>query len=510
MANDAAIVADLKKIQGIASKPGVQFMPGKAYLGSSIMLQPGGGYAYPIDVYVREINIHENIYKEGILGYLEMVDSWNLIRNGIILGQELLYLKFCTAGAEVAGIERQWSVDFSKLPLQVYKVTDLTDNPNPDATSSTNTLFYRLHFCSPELLKNDRIRISQTMQGTVKDVVSNTLKTHLKTTKNLEIEETSDLKKYVVPNLHPFDFIKRLKSVAQKEVPKVATNPHKDVPSQPTLFKGRLTDFQFWETTRGYKFLPVIRPEEDSQLTLAVSDPVLGNYHLQMMTVLKHTYIKHGDTFGSIKEGAWGSKQINHNAYTKSVKTYQSNYLRSLAENRYSHVSKTPVYDDKERRKISDWPDSKLNLHSFTGTAKHTNILKTPAKTGENFNTPWVPMPAEASMQREMQTRHTLNYDQLAITVNGMSILETGMIVRLDLPDIGEGSGAIDKRAPGWENRLDNIWIITSLKHIIGLPENNYRCELVLSNTMAHTAKELPVYEAPGGRPYQGLVGGPR
>ena len=35
-----------------------------------------------------------------------MIDEYNLIRNGIILGQELLYLKFCTSGAEVAGLEK--------------------------------------------------------------------------------------------------------------------------------------------------------------------------------------------------------------------------------------------------------------------------------------------------------------------------------------------------------------------------------------------------------------------
>ena len=58
------------------------------------------------------------------------------------------------------------------------------------------------------------------------------------------------------------------------------------------------------------------------------------------------------------------------NQFTKSYKTYQSNYHRSLAHNRYSHVSKTPVYLTKnskfgpnrndEDRMISDWPDGKL------------------------------------------------------------------------------------------------------------------------------------------------------
>ena len=107
-------------------------------------------------------------------------------------------------------------------------------------------------------------------------------------------------------------------------------------------------------------------------------------------------------------------------------------------------------------------------------------------------------------MQRSMQIVHTTFYDQLAVTINGISILEAGMIVMLDLPDVGEGSGYFEGSEAKWENRLDNLWLITSLRHVIDLPQNTYRCELTLTNTMTYTAKELPVYEAPGTIPNVG------
>ena len=143
---------------------------------------------------------------------------------------------------------------------------------------------------------------------------------------------------------------------------------------------------------------------------------------------------------------------------------------------------------------ISDWPEGRLHLHSFSGTQKNTSINKT---TNE-ADTPWSTMPAETSMQRSMQTIHSLEYDQLAVTLNGISILETGMVVKLDLPDVGEGSGFFEGTQAKWDNRLDNLWIITSLKHTIILPRNNYTCELILTNTMTYAMKELPIYEAPG------------
>ena len=147
---------------------------------------------------------------------------------------------------------------------------------------------------------------------------------------------------------------------------------------------------------------------------------------------------------------------------------------------------------------ISDWPEGNLHLSSFTGTKKNTNILKTPAPTGENFNTPWSHTPTETAMQRAFQTIHSLNYIQLKVVLHGNSILEAGMLVKLDLPNIGRGSGFFEGSEAKWENRLDNLWIITSLKHILELPRNTYRTHLILTNTMTHTSRELQTYEAPG------------
>ena len=375
--------------------------------------------------------------------------------------------------------------------------------------AAAQTLTYRLHFCSPELLINDRIRISKTIQGTYTDMIKDVLKNHLYTKKELFFEETDDLKKLVVPNLHPLEFINRLTQVAQKEVPMVAANPHADVPKQATIFKGRLTDFRFWETTRGYNFLPMIQPEADSMFTLTCGfmPDRMGMPYFGFLNALSYEYGKHGNTYEPIKLGGWGSKHIQHNAFTKSVKTYQSNYHRSLASPLYSHVSKTPVYlpeDNKfgpnredEDRMISDWPDGQLNFNSFQGGNKNTSI----DKTSRESTAPWTPVPATADMQRRMQLIHSLGYDQLTVTTHGISSLEAGMTIRLDLPDFGEGSGHFKGSTAKWENRLDNLWIITSLKHQIELPRNSYRCELHLTNTMSHTAKELKAYQAPGKQP---------
>ena len=121
------IVGDLKKIQDIGqAKPDVQ-VPAGGYKVTVALLHHGiPANEYPIGRYIQKIYIFEDIEKFGVTGWLEMVDTWNLIRNGIILGQELLYLEFCTAGAELAGIDQDWKVSFTKKnPLYVHKVENL-------------------------------------------------------------------------------------------------------------------------------------------------------------------------------------------------------------------------------------------------------------------------------------------------------------------------------------------------------------------------------------------------
>ena len=393
-------------------------------------------------------------------------------------------------------------MDFTKQPFQIYRIEKLESVDSGTAGTSESAISYILHFCSPELLQNDRVKISQTMQGTVSDIVSNILETNLGTTKTLEVVPTEDLKQYIVPNFHPFDAISRLTSVAQStaKATEYAGPPGRTI--VPQIFKGRLTDYYFWETTRGFKFLPMVRPKTSGNFTLTIGRATSSDtFPYAMAQSLHYRHLNHINTYHTIKTGAWGGKHIQHNAFSKSVKTYQSNYLNSLQYYQYSHVSKSPVYNadnGAEPKMISEFPDSTTKLSSYGGSQKYTNILKTPAPTGENFNSPWSPTPSDTSLKREMQTFHSTLYDQLSITINGISTIEAGMTVKLDLPDIGRGSGYFQGDIPAWENRFDNIWIITEVKHILNPVENTYFCELRLSNTMRATGKELPVYDSVG------------
>ena len=97
------IIAGLEKIQQTAqAKVGLQVPAGGYQVTVAVIHSGKPGNEYPIGRFLQKIYIFEDIEKFGITGWLEMLDPYNLIRNGMILGQELLYLEFCTAGADKA------------------------------------------------------------------------------------------------------------------------------------------------------------------------------------------------------------------------------------------------------------------------------------------------------------------------------------------------------------------------------------------------------------------------
>ena len=494
---------DLHKIQNNAqANPNVQVPAGSFKVSVAILHHGKPGNEYPIGQFLQRIYIFEDIEKMGITGWIEMIDPYNLVRNGIILGQELLYLEFVTGGADGAGIEDDWKVSFTKKnPLYVHKIQDLKHQQTGEAETQ-GTLTYRLHFCSPELIQNDRVRVSRTLQGTYSDMIKNILENDLKTPKKFEVDEnfkeTEDLKLINVPNLNPFSAIALMAAASQS------------TPSE-KQFKGRQTDYYFWETSRGYRLFPIYRPHVDNIFFRVSGSPATSSYVGDMTTAISQRYSFYGDTYSSIKAGSWGSKQILYDNTTKSYDLFQSNYHTSLDKEKYEEVSQTPVFfpNGKEERNvygdpktISDYPDGKLMFGGWNSN-RLTNINK---DTNESTH-PWVRVPSDIAMQRSIQTSQTMAHQLMMMRVHGISRLEAGMTIHLDHPDIGQGSGTVSKAKPSdavWENRQNNIWLIKKLTHAIDLRENSmkYYCDLELSNTMRTQRDPLPTYVGLGSSKY--------
>ena len=447
-----------------------------------------GGVRHGLTQYVQNVVLYEDMDRFGITGYLHLLDVDNIVSGFMrsspaggphaIVGQELLYLKFRTFGSDLP-------VDFSKHPLHVHKIEALQAiDPEGQGASSVAAQTYRIHFVSPELMNNQRVRVSQAYEGTYHEIVEDIMKNHLKTKKDVWLEKTKDIIKVVIPNLHPFDAIATLafKSVSTKRIP----------------------NYNFYETTKGFRFKTLHvqagsgRPGRgsggtDFQMTYTVPGGIVdGNFLRHMHSTVDDKFLKIGDTYAEIPSGMFSSKSIEHDSYYKMVHFASARYHEQLpAKNkvRYRHITKGSVYvptgdefppqvpDDN----IPEWhpsigydefPDSKIFFRSTSGinkweTAGDTGVVSTGSLGDPN------------QLTRNLWTMQQLHdrYTALQIRVYGLSGLQVGDAIALDTPVKGTDNTKLQ------DDRWGTTYYIMKLVHRMDLNIDNpmYYQDLVIS-----------------------------
>ena len=178
---------------------------------------------------VIEMNIYEGIEKTSITGSLVITDSNNLIAKLPIQGTERISFKLSTPGAH----EEAHVVDCSERtghPMHVYKVSDRRQ-------LNEGTQSYVLHFCSRELLRNLRTRVSESLSGRIDQMVYKILgdPDYLDSRKRLFFQKTRNQDKITIPNKRPFDAINMLSLRALGDDSKGA-------------------GYYFYQTTKGFHF----------------------------------------------------------------------------------------------------------------------------------------------------------------------------------------------------------------------------------------------------------------
>lgn len=489
--------------------------PGRVYPGAGELitctLHHGPGAEYPIGDLVTEIHLFEDIESIGITGWLQMEDDANLIESGLIIGEELLYLKFATGGTQLAGIPT-FAVDFTTHPLYVHGIQEI-DLIKTSRGATSGSLNYRIHFCSTEMLKNSRSRVSKTYKGTYSDIVKDVLDKDIMTAKTLDITETLGIQHRICPNIHPFDFII---DMAASAVAKQQSAPPSVKVRETQVHRGLKTDFAFYETVGrsdqqgGFHFKPLCQLI-DRDLTFALGaerptapHPVYGQDTLvdAMLRSINYNIKSHGDKLGTIRSGMWASRLINHDNITKSVKRYKSDYSKQLLALEYSHASQTKTFEGFGiGRPLTEWDDAVVRYNSDTSRTV-SNINKVSGLS----EFPWTPLSPSNTilLHRQMQIGHLLGYHRLDITLPGISGLEVGMMANAEMPDIGKAADThgVHGGKRVWPNRMNGSYVITKVAHILTIKSETpqYLTRVEMANTMINKQpKALPEYSQLGG-----------
>ena len=257
---------------------------------------------------VVKLTIFEDINQSCISGTITIQDSMNLSSHGPIIGQEFLSMKVRTSSVQ----DDDGIIDYTENLLAVHSLTAREKVGN-------NVQIFNLSFVSMELVRNQRIKVRKSFTLPWSDIVLSMLVNQLQTKKNIFVEKTVGVKKYIAPNIRPLDVVNtaRDQSVAAYK-------------SSPT--------YLFYETLKGFNFRTLASLYNEKpfmEYTTYVKGALVGKNGVvdlikDLNNVLGYEIVTNNDTLLNYRTGMYASELIKHDIRNKSISRKVYNYHREF------------------------------------------------------------------------------------------------------------------------------------------------------------------------------------
>ena len=305
----------------------------------SCRLDSSTGMSARLDSNVTEINIYESLFTNSLEVTLIVVDQNNMIMNMPIVGQEYINLKIETP-----------SVGVIENIFCVYKVISRQD-------LSTGSQTYELQLISPETLRNNRTRISKSYTGLTSDIITKILRDEklINTNKDIYVDKTSRIRKFVAPNVRPQDFINNLIKESTSE--NHGGSPH----------------YFFYETTKGFNFRVLDSLYQEpfkgrfvaSEAASIDGENKRNNIEKDFQRIIDFSIGTTNDTLISSRGGMLSSKLTKYNIFHKNYTVHTFNYFDNFKD--HSRIDENPIYNqveiDKQGNTLGDFSNARVQLH---------------------------------------------------------------------------------------------------------------------------------------------------
>jgi len=473
--------------------------PGDFRVSNIFLLSP---YGDTVDITgnVTQLNIYEDIYQNCLSGDITFIDSKNAVNILPIIGNEYLSFKVRTP---MESQYKEGEYDFTNINMAVYKIEERTR-----LNSSIEQI--KLAFTSPENIRNQNIKISKAFDGPYDKAVAEIFKKEygLNSKRKLYIQPTSYNFKFVAPNKRPLDIINM---IASRAVPTTLAAPAYVFYENSQGFHFRSMDSFFYVVKTGtiekhpamYEYFP-------DTVEARGSVNVRDNPKSYMRLVDKYSFTKLPDLIKAQRMGTYASKLITHDSYNKTFKTTIHNYISDysffphlegedfvkqvMADASYTSYKgfiakahydpndqESPVYRKgvPEKRMISDYSDARVMVASNTANIHDSNMAK-----GYRV---------DKSLQRRQSSLQLFNTLEMTLQVPGNTHLNTGHIIRINIPrsggdKTGEKSNATDRYYSG-------RWLITAIRHNFTFAPKMHKS--VITCIKETYQKPLPTKEEP-------------
>ena len=424
------------------------------------------GLVARLDANVIEINLFENLFTQSIIGSLVVADQNNLIANMPIVGQEYISLKLETPGVGV--------IDYTDNVFCVQKVSSRKG-------FSVGSEVYELNLISPEALRNNRTRVSKSYKGTDSEIVTKVLKDEklINTKKQIHVDETNRIRKYVAPNVRPNDFINYLTRESTSK--KYGGSPH----------------YFFYENVRGFNFrvLDSLYDQQPMGEFVAAENIVFERQSLDIekdyRRVMNHSIVSSNDTLFTTRGGMLGSKLIKYNIFHKNYTENTFNYFDNFKD--FGRIDENPIYNkvsiDEQDNTVGDFSDARIHLHptSNNGTNDAQFYEDSSYSYSDNHAEDWIL--SRRSKMIEMSSGGL----QVQLKVHGYCNIAVGEKILLSLPISG-----IDHKQIKDDEFYKGEFLVTQLRHTFSQDERRHTMYMnVMKDSIPVEFKNVAVSSEP-------------
>ena len=402
---------------------------------------------------VLEIDIYESLNGAGLSGSVVVADGQSVISHLPLTGYERIEFKLFTPGTSRG-------YDFSSEtghPMFIYKIS----NRLPLTPRSQ---IYVLHFCSKEMIDNEMTRVNKTYEGPIDTMVVDMMRSDLDSKKNLIVEETKGIHKFVMPRMKPFKAISKLASCAEP-------------------LKYNSSGMLFYEDATGYRFRSI-----ENMLAIAGSArPVVAKFQQkprnvkggtgetdiikEMQTVDNYSVKDQFDTLKNLSNGVYASKMVTHDIYNKTFSEIDFDYNTYFPTIFHTeHDGKGGMTDNKGQLPLFNYKDDKMISDKPEGTL---NFVSTTEKLQNDYEGP----EGERIMPTSMAQKLSFKSQVLSLDCKGFTGLSVGDLVSFEIPAY---------EPAGTDNPLhidpymSGRYIVRKIHHKINTAKDNHTMNLEL------------------------------
>ena len=485
---------------------------------SEIILYSYGGTQFDISGLTSVVNVYQSLDSAFLSGNILFFDTMGIAKSLPIIGNEHLEFKFRNP-IEGDGDEE---LNATNHRFKVYEKRSVKTQQNVQAIA--------LFFTSIESVRNERVRVSKSLEGSYAEMVDKLVKSDkelLNTKKDLFIDPTLGNYKYTFPNVRPLDGVRMMTDLAE---PVNFKTPHYMFYENNRGFHFRCLESLFREgadTTRNRPFVAYIDLLSAFNPNFSPPD---GEAESPVTKPYSFAFDASYNTLANTRQGMFGSMTYAHDLidkkFIKSKLSYTNYYEQALhidaptgAGNKYQGVMPPgpadfdddytvddKTYGSTNKKQINRLHASKLSKSTNADNRKYMDdyfsriIVEPSTKWNHRRNSEGLGLDVRATAKQALSSA-SRDYFSIEIDVPGNFTYNVGDLVWCDVPsfaatEIGNDESHVEKY-DFIDQLLTGRYLIQSLHHQIDLLEQKHTTSMtVVRNVFATDLPNADTFKA--------------